>query len=245
MHLDNIKIILIEPQNPGNIGAAARAMKTMGLSQLVLINPLHFPHKDAFIRSTNATDVLENCVIADTLSEVISDCELVIGISIRDRGGFVPTLTARETAVKIIEEHKTSTIALVFGTESHGMSGKDIRLCNFCGYIPTNPEFSSLNLASAVQTFCYEIFQRKLQENLQQVNKLECELENKNYPSNQQLDYFYKQLEENLYKIGFIRPEHPGIIMQRLRALFNRARLEAKEVNILQGILTSINNHIK
>jgi tRNA (cytidine32/uridine32-2'-O)-methyltransferase len=245
MNLENIKIILVEPQNPGNIGATARAMKTMGLNQLVLINPMHFPHKDAYIRATNATDVLENCTIADTLSEVISDCKLVIGTSTRDRGGYIPTLTARETAVKIIQEIPFSSIALIFGTESHGMSGKDIRLCNYCGYIPTNPGFSSLNLAAAVQTFCYEIFQQKAQETaLQNANPQNIRTI-KDYPSNKQLDYFYQQLENTLYKSGFIRRGHPGLIIQRLRALFNRARLESKEINILQGILASINNHLK
>jgi len=241
MNLNKIKIILIEPQTPGNIGAAARAMKTMGLSQLVLINPLHFPHKDAYIRATHATDILDNCIIADTIDDVISDCKLVIGTSIRDRGGFVPTLTARETAVKIIQEIEFSPVGLIFGTESHGMSGKDIRLCNYCGYIPTNPEFSSLNLASAVQTFCYEIFQQKELQNKQ----IKSESSIKKYPTNKQLNYFYQQLEESLYKSGFIREEHPGLIMQRLRALFNRARLDNKEINILQGIFSSFKNKLK
>ncbi len=245
MTLNNIKIILVKPQNPGNIGATARAMKTMGLSQLILINPLNFPHKDASIRATNAIDILENCLIADRLNEVISDCRLVIGTSTRDRGGFVPALTACETAVKIIEECKYSTVALVFGTESHGLTGKDIRLCNYYGYIPTNPDFSSLNLAAAVQTFCYEIFQQKDLQSQQERNNSENSILNKNYPSNKQLDYFYQQLEETLYLSGFIRSRHPGLIMQRLRGMFNRARLDNKEINILQGILTSIKTRIK
>jgi len=241
MKLENIKIIIIEPKTPGNIGATARAMKTMGLSQLILVNPACFPHKDAYIRATSATDILDNCTIADTLLDVIADCQLVIGTSIRDRGGFVPSITARETAVKIIEELNNSNIALIFGTESHGMAGKDIRLCNYCGYIPTNPEFSSLNLASAVQTFCYEIYQ----ESEQFKNKIKDNTTVIQYPSNQQLNYFYQKLEDSLYRTGFIRADHPGIIMQRIRALFNRARLDTKEINILQGILTSINHHLK
>jgi tRNA (cytidine32/uridine32-2'-O)-methyltransferase len=245
MTLKNIKIILIEPQNPGNIGATARAMKTMGLSQLTLINPLCFPHKDAYIRATNATDILENCTIADTLPEVISDCRLVIGTSTRDRGGYVPAITAKETAIKIIDELKYSSVALIFGTESHGMTGKDIRLCNYYGYIPTNPDFSSLNLAAAVQTFCYEIFQQHLLETCQGKIESGDNLLNKNYPSNNQLEFFYQQLEETMNLSGFIRPKHPGLIMQRLRGLFNRARLDSKEVNILQGILTSIKAKMK
>ncbi|MFK5893070.1 MAG: TrmH family RNA methyltransferase, partial [Pseudomonadota bacterium] len=134
-----------------------------------------------------------------------------------------------------------SSIALVFGTESHGMTGNDIRLCNYYGYIPTNPEFSSLNLAAAVQTFCYEIFQ----QNELDKNKHENIFINKDYPSNKQLEYFYQKFEETLFSTGFIRPKHPGIIMQRLRGLFNRARIDNKEINILQGILSSIQNQIK
>ncbi|MFK5986718.1 MAG: RNA methyltransferase [Pseudomonadota bacterium] len=237
----NIKIILIEPQTPGNIGAVARAMKTMGLNHLVLINPLIFPHKDATIRATNAIDVLENCIIADTLSDVIKECELVIGTSIRDRGGFVPPLTARESAAKLVKESLISPVALVFGTESSGMTGNDIRQCNYYGYIPSNPEFSSLNLAAAVQTFCYEIFQAS---DLIKTSP-EKEIREESYPTNIQLDYFYQQFEDTLNKSGFINPRHPGLIMQRLRGLFNRARLDNKEVNILQGILKSFQAKMK
>jgi tRNA (cytidine32/uridine32-2'-O)-methyltransferase len=236
--LQNIKIILIEPQTPGNIGAVARAMKTMGLSQLVLVRPSVFPHKDAYIRATHATTILDNCLVADNFTDVIKNCSLVIGTSIRDRGEFIPALSVKETAIKIIQEQANADVALVFGTESHGMTGEDIRQCNYYGYIPSNPDFSSLNLASAVQIFCYEIFQEKLLcEKQLKDNNLPIE---RNYPSNKQLNYFYKILETSLSNTGFIRAKHPGIIIQRLRGIFNRARIDNKELNILMGILSSL-----
>ncbi len=246
MPLKNIKIILIEPQTPGNIGAVARAMKTMSLSQLILIKPKIFPHKDAYIRATNATNILDNCVVADTLVEVISDCTLVIGSSIRDRGDFVPPLTVKQAAKKIVEESAKSSIALIFGTESSGMTGKDIRLCNYYGFIPSNPDFSSLNLASAVQIFCYEIYQESLLiDSSANKKRLNSEIDNTDYPSNKQLSFFYDKFEEILVKSQFINPKHPGLIMQRLRGLFNRARLNHKEISILQGILSSVKQKMK
>ena len=236
--LQNIKIILIEPQTPGNIGAVARAMKTMGLSQLILVRPGVFPHKDAYIRATHATNILDNCVVADNFIDVIKDCSLVIGTSIRDRGVFVPALSVKETAVKIIKEHSNSDIALVFGTESHGMTGEDIRQCNYYVYIPSNPGFSSLNLASAVQIFCYEIYQESLL--FEDDTKFENIVSKNKYPNKKKLDYFYKILETSLLNSGFIRPKHPGVIMQRLKGIFNRARIDDKELSILMGIINSI-----
>lgn len=263
MSLNNIKVILIEPQIPGNIGAVARAMKTMGLYNLTLVKPAYFPHKDAFIRATHAVDVLENCLIVDNLLEAITHCNLVIGTSIRDRGNIVPALSTKQTAIKIIAEINTSQIALIFGTESSGMTGEDIRLCNYYGYIPSNPDFSSLNLASAVQIFCYEIYQLYLLKTKPHINKVKQDLKKTNtkeqdcglldeskiiakeYPSNKQLEYFYHQFEKLLYQSGFIRDKHPGIIMQRLRGLFNRARIENKELNIFLGIVNSVKQKLK
>jgi len=232
--LDNIRIVLIEPQFPGNIGAVARAMKNMGLANLYLINPAKYPHKDATIRATNAQDVLENAIVADNLSDVIKDCRLVIGSSTRGRGCAVPALTARASAEKIVAEAGSSQVALLFGTEASGMTGEDIKRCNFYGYIPANPLYTSLNLAAAVQTFCYEIFQAA------EVEKSSPEENTGQYPDNQQLEYFYQHLEKVLLASGFIIRQHPGQIMQRLRRLFARARPDEKEMNILRGILNSI-----
>ncbi|MBF0265962.1 MAG: RNA methyltransferase [Gammaproteobacteria bacterium] len=234
MH-SNIKIILVEPQHPGNIGAVARAMKTMGLSRLVLIKPAAFPHKDAYIRATHAGDILDNCQINDELSEVIEDCHLVIGTSTRDRGGYVPPLTARQSAEKLVNEANRSTVALIFGTESTGLTGDDIRKCHYYAYIPTTVNFSSLNLAAAVQTFCYEIFQCTLE------SQADTDSRNENiFPANNDLEFFYKRFEDLLVQSNFINQKHPGVVMIRLKSVFKRARLDQKELNIFQGIISSL-----
>lgn len=232
--LDNIRIILVNTQFPGNIGGIARAMKNMGIYRLVLVNPQCTLDKEAWIRATNATDILENIVIADSLKEVIGDCRLIVGTSTRDRGMHLPLLRARDCGEKIAQEAVNSQVAVVFGQESCGLQGDDLMQCHFHGYIPAHPDYSSLNLAAAVQTFCYEIFQAcdaiatKPREYVFR------------YPEKKELDYFYEHLEKILYQIDFIIPQHPGQIMQRLKRLFTRARLDEKELNILRGILCAI-----
>jgi len=233
--LDNIRIILINTQFAGNIGGVARAMKNMGLSRLYLVNPgCSLEQKEAYIRATSATKILENAIVADTLSEVISDCQLVVGTSTRDRGMSLPILTARESGEKIAAEAIEAQVAVVFGQESCGLQGEDLKLCNFHGYIPANPEYCSLNLAAAVQTFCYEIFQAAEAERAKPRNHVF------DYPENKDMEYFYEHLEKVLRDVDFIVPQHPGQMMQRLRRLFNRARSDGKELNILRGILSAI-----
>lgn len=232
--LDNIRIVLINTQFPGNIGAVARAMKNMGLSRLYLVNPGCQLDKEAFIRATSATNILENVIIADTLSEVISDCQLVVGTSTRNRGMSLPLLTARESGEQIALEAVNAQVAVVFGQESCGMQGEDLQQCNFHGYIPANPDYSSLNLGAAVQTFCYEIFQASEAKRAQPTEIVY------QYPQTKDMEYFYKHLEKVLMDVDFIIPQHPGQIMQRLRRLFNRARPDEKELNILRGVLSAI-----
>ncbi len=235
--LDNVRIVLVNTQFPGNIGAVARAMKNMGLSRLYLVNPGCKLDKEAWIRATSATEILEKIIIADTLSEVISDCQLVVGTSTRDRGMSLPILTARECGEKIAAEAVQSQAALVFGQERCGLSGEDLMQCNFHAYIPANPEYSSLNLAAAVQTFTYEIFQAA---ELEQARPKDYHF---HFPANRDMAYFYGHLEKVLKDIGFIIPQHPGQMMQRLKRLFNRARPDEKELNILRGILSAIEKH--
>ncbi len=232
--LDNIRIVLINTQFPGNIGAVARAMKNMGLSRLYLVNPGCQLDKEAFIRATSATNILENSITADTLSEVISDCHLVVGTSTRDRGMSLPLLTARESGEQIALEAMNTQVAVVFGQESCGMQAEDLQQCNFHGYIPANPDYSSLNLGAAVQTFCYEIFQASEAARAQPRDNAY------QYPQTKDMEYFYEHLEKILMDVNFIIPQHPGQIMQRLRRLFNRARPDEKELNILRGVLSAI-----
>lgn len=237
--LDNIRVVLINTQFPGNIGGIARAMKNMGLSRLYLVNPGCELDKEAYIRATSATNIIENAVIADTLSEVISDCRLVVGTSTRDRGMSLPLLTARESGEKIAAEAVNAQVALVFGQESCGMQGEDLMQCNFHAYIPANPEYSSLNLAAAVQTFCYEIFLASEAERARPRDYVY------QYPQSKDMEYFYEHLEKVLTDVNFIIPQHPGQMMQRLRRLFNRARPDEKELNILRGVLSAVENHSK
>jgi len=233
--LDNIRIVLVNTQFAGNIGGVARAMKNMGLSRLYLVNPgCNLEDKEANIRATSATNILENTIIADTLNEVIEDCQLVIGTSTRDRGMSLPLLTARETGEKIALEAVQAQVALVFGQESCGLHGDDLRRCNFHAYIPANPEYCSLNLAAAVQTFCYEIFQAVEAERTRPKDYTY------QYPEHKEMEYFYDHLELVLKQVDFIVPQHPGQMMDRLRRLFNRARPDEKELNILRGILSAI-----
>ncbi len=236
--LDNIRIILINTQFPGNIGAVARAMKNMGLSRLYLVNPKCQLDKEAFIRATSASSVLKTAIIVNTLSEAISDCHLVVGTSTRDRGMSLPLLTARKTGEQVAEEAMNAQVAIVFGQESCGMQSEDLQQCNFHGYIPANPDYSSLNLAAAVQTFCYEIFQAS---EAQSTQLHDCFYK---YPEAKDMEYFYQHLESVLTDIQFIIPKHPGQIMQRLRRLFNRARADEKELNILRGILSAIDKQV-
>lgn len=232
--LDNIRIVLINTQFPGNIGAVARAMKNMGLSRLYLVNPSCSLDKEAYIRATSATNILENAIIADTLDEVISDCQLVVGTSTRDRGMSLPLLTARESGEQIASEAICTQVAVIFGQESCGLQGVDLKKCNFHGYIPANPNYSSLNLAAAVQTFCYEIFQATEATRTQPKDNVY------DYPKNKDMEYFYAHMEKVLTDVNFIIPQHPGQMMQRLRRLFNRARPDQKELNILRGVLSAI-----
>lgn len=238
--LEHIRIILVNTQFAGNIGGVARAMKNMGLSRLYLVNPsCSLSDKEANIRATSATNILEKTIVADTLSEVIEDCQLVIGTSTRDRGMSLPLLTARQAGEKISIEAVKAQVALVFGQESCGLQGDDLKCCNFHAYIPANPEYCSLNLAAAVQTFCYEIFQAVEAD---RTRPKDCVYQ---YPQNKDMEYFYAHLEAVLKQVDFIVPSHPGQMMERLRRLFNRARPDEKELNILCGILSAIERKSK
>nr|WP_136250201.1 tRNA (cytosine(32)/uridine(32)-2'-O)-methyltransferase TrmJ [Ningiella ruwaisensis] len=234
--LDAIRIVLVSTSHTGNIGSTARAMKTMGLSSLYLVSPKSPPDGKSSALAAGAGDVLANVTIVDSLDEAIGDCGLVIGTSMRTKTLSWPMLSTRETAFKACEEATKHSVALVFGRESNGLSNDELRKCDFHTFIPANPEYSSLNLAQAVQTFCYEIRMRFLDiqnESLPQTPVAD-------YPLAEDLARFYEHLESSLLKTRFIRKNHPGAVMDKLIRLFNRARPEALELNILRGILASI-----
>lgn len=234
--LDNIRIVLVETSHTGNMGSTARAMKTMGLTNLYLVNPLVKPDSQAIALSAGASDVIGNATIVDTFDEAIAGCSLVVGTSARSRSLPWPMLEPRECGQRSAMESEHAPVAIVFGRERVGLTNEELQKCHYHVAIPANPEYSSLNLAMAVQIISYEI----RVAHLDHIAAHEPVPEEEPYPLVDDLERFYAHLEETLHATGFIRPIHPGNIMSRLRRLFTRARPEAQELNILRGILASI-----
>lgn len=235
--LDNVRIILVNTSHTGNIGSAARAMKTMGLSDLYLVDPVQAPDGKASALAAGAGDVLANATTVATLEEAVADCGLVVGTSARSRTHSWPMLEPRECGEKLIQEVSKYPVALVFGRENNGLTNEELQQCHFHVCIPANPEYSSLNLAAAVQTLCYETRMAYLATESRQETEAE-------YPLNEDLERFYVHLSSTLKSTGFIVENHPGVVMTKLRRLFNRARPESQELNILRGILSSIDKTV-
>ena len=230
----SIRIVLVGTTHPGNIGACARAMKNMGVTDLALVDPLHFPHEEATARASGADDVLEQAKVVGTLAEAISDCVYVAGASARSRSINWPSMEPKDCAARLIEEGQQGTVAVVFGPENSGLCNSDLDHSDTLLTIPTDPAFSSLNLAMAVQVLTYEI------RAAQVVDKpAEYELDAP-LATSDELENFYAHLEQVLLDSGFLDPDNPRHLMRRLRRLFIRARPDKNEVNILRGILTSV-----
>jgi tRNA (cytidine32/uridine32-2'-O)-methyltransferase len=241
--LDAIRIVLVNTSHTGNIGSAARAMKTMGLKHLYLVDPVSELDSKANALAAGATDVLGNAVIVDTLEEAIKDCGLVVGTSARSRTLSWPMLDSRECGDKLITEAANYPVALVFGRENSGLSNEELQQCNFHVCIDANPEYSSLNLAAAVQTLCYEIRMHSIA--LERAPYKDLQPPENPYPLSAELENFYQHFESTFLESGFIRPNHPGAIMSKVRRMFNRTRLESQELAILRGMLSSIDKTIK
>ncbi|MGS2721946.1 tRNA (cytosine(32)/uridine(32)-2'-O)-methyltransferase TrmJ [Paraglaciecola aestuariivivens] len=241
--LENIRVVLVNTSHTGNIGSAARAMKTMGLSQLVLVDPVSAPDGKSSALAAGAGDVLANAKTVSNLAEAVADCGLVIGTSARSRTLSWPMLEPRECGEKLISEVPNFPVALVFGRENNGLTNEELQQCHFHVCIPANPDYSSLNLAAAVQTLCYEV--RMAYLNVTRGQFPESQPEDFEYPLSQDLEGFYSHLEQTLIKTNFIIAKHPGMVMTKLRRLFNRARPESQELNILRGILASIEKTIQ
>lgn len=229
--LTNVRIVLCQTSHPGNIGAAARAMKTMGLSQLYLVAPKKFPDKEADAMACNAIDVLETAHVCKTLEEALIGCAFAIGLTARKRDLSHEMFSARQAAVQAIEIAAAQPVALVFGTEMSGLSNAELDLCQLLAFIPADPEFSSLNLAAAVQVMSYEMRMAAQDEAIEKIDATTV------LAANEDVEGFYQHLEETLIKIGFLNADAPGRLMQRVRRIYARARLEKEEVNILRGIL--------
>jgi len=234
--LNNVRIVLVNPQHPGNIGMAARAMKNMGLSQLYLVNPKDFPSKEALYRASRADDVVEAAIIKNSLKEAVSDCSLVLGTSTRERIMSQTILNPREAALKITTVFQQEKTAIVFGCETFGLVNEDLELCQFQITIPSIKRYSSLNLASAVQVICYELRMSCLEKEIQ------SEKISRTTPlaSAAELDGFYNHLKQTMIHIDFLNPECPRKMMERFRQIFNRALLDQEDVNLLRGMLSAI-----
>ncbi|MDD7805303.1 MAG: tRNA (cytosine(32)/uridine(32)-2'-O)-methyltransferase TrmJ [Endozoicomonas sp. (ex Botrylloides leachii)] len=234
---DNIRIILINTFHSGNIGSTARAMKTMGLTDLWLVSPQHFPSPDANSMAAGALDVLEKATLVATLDEAIANCSLVVGTSARRRNMSIPMLTPSDCAEKMVIEAQSSKVALIFGQETMGMTNEELLKCHFHVAIPANPEYPVLNLSAAAQIMSYELFQATVR--IKQQGTLMPTTGKELLAECQQMEQFYEHLETALNDIGFIVKAHPGLVMNRLKRLFNRARPEIKELQMLRGILSA------
>jgi len=242
MDFPRIRIVMVETSHPGNIGAAARAMKNMELEQLYLVNPVLFPHREAVSRSSGAEDLLEKAVVCDSLAEALEGCAMVFGASARSLRAIPwPQVDARGCAELVGDKRGADVeVAVLFGREDSGLTNEELELCNYLVHIPTNPAYSSLNVAAAIQVVAYELYMARIGEW-------------QGTPSNKadvpaaadEVEGFFAQLEQTLVAIDFLDPENPRQLMRRLRRLFNRAVLEKVEVNILRGILSSVQKLLK
>ena len=228
----NVRIVLVGTTHPGNIGAVARAMKNMGFRELVLVAPRYFPHEDATARASGAEDVLESARVVATLDDAIADCHFAVAASARSRAIEWQTLVPRECAGRLVEESAAGKVAVVMGPEKSGLSNEHLDRCQALLTIPTDPDFSSLNLAMAVQVICYEL-------RLAALEAPQPEVPETPPATNEEMEYFYAHLEQVLKDSGFLNPENPRMLMRRLRRLFIKSQPDQNEINILRGILTS------
>lgn len=234
MQLHSIRVVLVSTSHPGNIGSTARAMKTMGLNSLYLVQPKSFPDPKAKELAAGADDVLEQAVVVDTLEEALRGCQLIFGTSARPRGISLPGLTPHSCAELISKQSDKTQIALVFGREHAGLTNEELLQCHYHLHIPSNPEYSSLNLSQAVQIVAYELRMKLLSP------QAEVAMRQDEYATVEEIEGFYQHLKEVFIEIQFLKTTHPRRLMQRVRRLFNRMNLEKMEVSILRGMLSQV-----
>ena len=245
--LTGVRVVLINTTHPGNIGAAARAMKVMGLSSLHLVTPKIFPNAEATAMASGADDLLQTAVVHDSLDSALAGCSLVLGTSARLRSLPMPMLDARRAAEQAVHEAggpeaggpeaggqaaKGHEVAILFGRERYGLVNEEMQRCQYLVNIPSNPAYSSLNLAQAVQIIGYELRVAAMGGAGTSVPPLDWEP-----VDDRQMEGFFEHLEQTLLDIRFLNPKQPKKLMMRLRRLFNRARPDQNEINILRGIL--------
>jgi|SRR6185312_316051 len=231
---NRVRIVLVETSHPGNIGAAARAMKTMCLTDLVLVNPAEFPHADASARASGAVDVLERARVVKTLDEALAGCTLVAGTSARQRGLGPPVLAPRECLIRV---HAAAAAgqetALVFGRERIGLTNEELGRCHILVNIPSNPDYSSLNIAAAVQVLGYEFV-------LAQDGVPVASEADETPATAEEMEKLFEHIETAALETGFLDPANPKHLMRRIRRLFHRAQPDQNEVHILRGLLSAL-----
>ncbi|MGD0490659.1 MAG: RNA methyltransferase [Steroidobacteraceae bacterium] len=226
-----VRVVLVDPSHPGNIGSVARAMKNMALDDLALVRPRSFPHAESVALAAGADDILARARVVGTVAEAIADCGFVAGSTSRPRSHHWEFTTPRDAAARIVALPEPNRAALLFGSERYGLGNEDLDHCNVLIRIPANPEYCSLNLAMSVQLVAYEIFMAR--ERPQSRVQLEMPL-----AASGDMERFYSHLQEVLEEVEF--EDRTGYLMERLRRLFNRAQLDGNELNIMRGILSAV-----
>ncbi|KTD32450.1 RNA methyltransferase [Legionella moravica] len=239
MKLSSIRIVLVATSHPGNIGSTARAMKTMGLNSLYLVNPKSFPDYKAKEMAAGADDVLESAVVTDTLEDALIGCQLILGTSARPRGISLPGLLPASSAELIGQQADNTQVAILFGREHAGLTNEELLKCHYHINIPSNPEYSSLNLAQAVQIIAYELRMNLLSPKATVSSRID------EYATADEIEQFYEHLKEVFIEIQFLKAANPRRLMQRVRRLFNRVMLEKMEVSILRGMLSQVQKSLE
>mgnify|MGYP000515974931 CR=1 FL=1 len=239
--LDRVRIVLVNTTHPGNIGGAARAMKNMGMSQLYLVDPYRYPHDEATRRASNADDVLEGAVVVKTVQEAIEGCDLVIGTSARERRIPWPLKDPRACVAEAASPRHQRNIAILFGREHSGLTNEELAMCQLHLHIPTNPDYSSLNLAAAVQVVAYECRMLAQQETVEvsEASGWDMPLADAG-----DVERMHEHMAKTLAEINFIDPANPKQALTRLRRMFSRIRLDEMEVSILRGMLNRIDKAV-
>jgi len=241
-NFDKIRVVLVNTSHPGNIGAAARALKNMGLHQLYLVEPKDYPANQAVWRAANAVDVLDSAIVVKDLDAAIAGCSLVVGTSARERRIPWPLMNPRECGIRVWQEAAEHDVAIIFGREDRGLTNEELHKCTYHVHIPSNTEYSSLNIACAVQVLCYEIRMASLADkngSLPSFNEWDQP------PAKiKDLELYFEHLEQVLVDINFHDRENPRQTMARLRRLYGRIRLDEMELSILRGVLTAVRNAV-
>lgn len=240
--LSCVRIVLVRPSHPGNIGAAARAMKTMGIARLCLVSPERFPHAEANALAVNAIDVLEAAAVFDSLEAALQGTALQIAFTARSRALSHAPLAVRDAAAEAVrvagDGDNPAQVAMVFGNETYGLSNEEVMCCNRTATIPTDPASSSLNLAAAVQVAAYELRMAALVDSTDSAVP-PPQARSGELASHEEVERFFTHLEQSIYASGFLQPDNPRRLMERMRRLFSRARLEKEEINIWRGMLAA------